>query len=68
MTDIDRIEQLGQARNTAIQALADITKELRTESLEAIKGGIHRAHICTIAEIPTSLLDNWIAEYREGRL
>lgn len=64
MHEIDRIAQIGQTRNQAIKALADIDSELRRLSVAAVRFGAATPLIAQMGGIPRNLLDRWIEESR----
>lgn len=62
--EIDRIEQLGQTRNQAVKALADIDRELRSLTVAAVRFGAAPVLVAQMAGLPRNLLDRWIEESR----
>lgn len=62
--EIDRIEQLGQARNQALAALADIDRELKHLTVAAVRFGAAQVLVAHMAGLPRNLLDRWVEESR----
>ena len=63
--EIDRIEQLGAARNQAVAALADIDRELKHLTVAAVRFGGAPVLIAQLAGVARCKLDVWIEEARE---
>lgn len=63
--EIDRIEQLGAARNQAVKALADIDRELRALTVAAVRFGGAPILIAQMAGLSRNLLDRWVEEARK---
>ena len=63
--EIDRIAQLGQTRNQAVAALADIDRELRSLTVAAVRFGAAPVLVAQMAGLPRNLLGRWVEEARK---